>query len=107
MCDRCVGRWKACTSHLAEDEEEESRATAAKEGALGTTKALQPAADRAMQAINPSFMAVKKQVVDVYLDAGRAATWGSVASLQSSDSLLVAPAVMIKVSSVVVCVLLP
>ena len=44
-------------SHLAEDEDEESRATVEEEGALGTTNALQPAADRAIQAINPSFMA--------------------------------------------------
>lgn len=51
------------STHLTEDEEEECRATAAEEGALGTTKALQPAAERAMQAINPSFMARRREGV--------------------------------------------
>lgn len=44
------------TAYLAEDEEDDSLATAAEGEALGTTKALQPAADSAMQAISPSFM---------------------------------------------------
>lgn len=90
VCDPWLaGRRNACSqrSHLAEDKEGESRATEAEEGALGgTTKALQPAADSAMQAINPSFMAAQNVFLAVSRQAqgGRGPAgkiWGSVSRI--------------------------
>lgn len=50
-----AGRCPNCM-HLVQDEDVDSRATAAEGDAVGTTNAVQPAADSATQAINPSFM---------------------------------------------------
>lgn len=52
--------------YLAEDEED-NLATAAEGEVLGTTKALQPAADSAMQAINPSFMTFARGLIAMCL----------------------------------------